>query len=289
MWERASKFIFILHFRLFGLQNFCRDMNYYAGDTLNSLIRWAVYVYGFDFQDCIDTNYPDLIERLSVTDWEESPYPRRNIFEFNFIIETKKHFYEFSPCVCLSSLYTNCRFQNYFWLWINSFPFTVDRRIPLPILWRYFRREVRDLCYFYIDLSSFVKVKTLTNLSHESKFQNNFFSSKSSYNRSALLPAVQNLNTQFGGQEQVVPFVLFTNAGLDPWIGHGVSEYDQEDGGVIFLYCKCCNIELKKLKYFLFNFSIFFYQTPQLVKIFVPSPTKIQLNSAVLKSKSLIL
>lgn len=46
------------------------------------------------------------------------------------------------------------------------------------------------------------------------------------------------MNNNFGAQNQVVPFVIFTNAGLDPWIGHGVSEYDVEHGEVIFLYCK---------------------------------------------------
>lgn len=67
-------------------------------------------------------------------------------------------------------------------------------------------------------------------------FQFNFL--QLSYNREGLPQAVQHLNTNFGGQEQVVPFVIFTNAGLDPWIGHGVSEYDQEDGAVIFIYCE---------------------------------------------------
>lgn len=59
-----------------------------------------------------------------------------------------------------------------------------------------------------------------------------------SYNRDGLEQAVENLNNNFGGQEQVVSFVLFTNAGLDPWIGHGVSEYHLEDGAVIFIYCE---------------------------------------------------
>lgn len=67
----------------------------------------------------------------------------------------------------------------------------------------------------------------------------NFFLFSCSYDRDALEQAVENLNTNFGGQEQVVPNVLFTNAGLDPWLGHGVSEYHLEEGAVIFIYCKC--------------------------------------------------
>lgn len=58
------------------MENFCRDINYYPEDPLNSLIRWAVYAYGFDFEDCINTNYPQLIAGLSVESGE-SYYARR--------------------------------------------------------------------------------------------------------------------------------------------------------------------------------------------------------------------
>jgi len=69
------------------------------------------------------------------------------------------------------------------------------------------------------------------------------------YNRDLLEPAVRNLNINFGGQEQVVSHVLFTNAGLDPWIGHGVSEYDQEEGGIIFLYYVTAGYDLSSISY----------------------------------------
>lgn len=67
------------------------------------------------------------------------------------------------------------------------------------------------------------------------------------YNREALPQAVENLNTVFGGQDQVVPFVIFTNAGLDPWIGHGVSEYAVEDGAVIFIYYSAAGADLSSI------------------------------------------
>lgn len=53
-------------------------MEYFNEDNLNSLIRWAVYAYGYEFDDCINTNYTQLTERLAVTDWETSAYPRCN-------------------------------------------------------------------------------------------------------------------------------------------------------------------------------------------------------------------
>lgn len=62
------------------MENFCRDMEYYEADNLNNLIRWAVYAYGYDNAECIDTNYAQLIERMAVTNWETSAYPRRKCF-----------------------------------------------------------------------------------------------------------------------------------------------------------------------------------------------------------------
>lgn len=69
-----------LFYSLFGLQNFCRDMEYYPADNLNSLIRWAVYAYGYDFDDCLNMNYTQLTGRLAETDWETSAYPRCKVF-----------------------------------------------------------------------------------------------------------------------------------------------------------------------------------------------------------------
>jgi len=169
---------YIRRFQIFGITNFCRDMDYYDADPLNSMIRWAVYAYGFDFQDCINTNYPDLVDLLAVTDWEESTFPRLRA-------------YSYLRCTQIAAFRITSEYEQ------TAFP-------------------------------------SLLTEDYHYQFCEDIFGE--SYNRSSLLPAVHNLNIQFGGQEQVVPFVLFTNAGLDPWIGHGVSEYDQEEGGVIFLY-----------------------------------------------------
>lgn len=83
------------------------------------------------------------------------------------------------------------------------------------------------------------------------------FSPEFSYDRNALQPAVEDLNRNFGGQEQVIPFVIFTNAGLDPWIGHGVSDYNVEDGAVIFIYCEYRFFLLTKLDPV--NIEFYFY------------------------------
>ncbi len=58
------------------------------------------------------------------------------------------------------------------------------------------------------------------------------------YNRTALQSAVELLNLIYGGQEQVISHVVYTNAGLDPWIGHGVSEYGSVESTAIYLQCK---------------------------------------------------
>lgn len=55
-------------------------MEYYNEDNFNSLIRWAVYAHGYEFADCLNTNYTQLIGRLSDTNWETSVYPRCNNF-----------------------------------------------------------------------------------------------------------------------------------------------------------------------------------------------------------------
>lgn len=56
-------------------------MEYYNEDNLNSLIRWAVYAYGYDFEDCITVDYEEVVERLANTNWETQVYQRRNIFQ----------------------------------------------------------------------------------------------------------------------------------------------------------------------------------------------------------------
>lgn len=86
-------------------------MEYYSGDNLNSLIRWAVYAYGYEFDDCLNTNYTQLTQRLSETNWEVSAYPRRND------IYTQMHSTPilniqtlFSACLCLPAMHTNRSF-----------------------------------------------------------------------------------------------------------------------------------------------------------------------------------
>ncbi|KAG4071886.1 hypothetical protein HA402_006047 [Bradysia odoriphaga] len=162
---------------LFGIQNFCRDMTYYPEDNLNNLIRWALHVYGYEFEECIDTDYDRLITRLAETDWEESAYPRLRA-------------YAYLRCTQIAAFRITSDYE------LTAFPSLLDAE------------------YHY-------------------RFCEDIFGE--SYNRDGLEQAVENLNTVFGGQEQVVPFVIFTNAGLDPWLGHGVSEYHLEDGAVIFI------------------------------------------------------
>lgn len=106
-WRNSSNTLFC---SLFGLENFCRDMEYFNEDNLNSLIRWAVYAYGYEFDDCLNTNYTQLIGRLADTDWETSAYPRCNIFQLKHSIPTENNSIIFSTGVCLSSMHTNSSF-----------------------------------------------------------------------------------------------------------------------------------------------------------------------------------
>jgi len=180
---------YVRQHQLFGLQNFCRDMDYFGQDTLNSLIRWAVYAYGFEFDDCIDTNYPQLIGRLAETDWEASAYPRLRM-------------YAYLRCTQIAAFRITSDYE------MTAFPSLLDAEYHF------------NFC--------------------EDIFGEN-------YNRDALESAVQHLNTQFGGQEQVISRVLFTNAGLDPWIGHGVSKYHLEEGAVIFIYYSVAGQDLTSI------------------------------------------
>lgn len=69
-----------------------------------------------------------------------------------------------------------------------------------------------------------------------------------SYRSEALQSAVDQLNFNFGGQDQVITRVIFSNAGLDPFIHHGIAEYDTWESGVVFLNCKCIiYISLKQI------------------------------------------
>jgi len=180
---------YIRRSHLFGIQSFCRDMNYYSEDTLNSLIRWAVYVYGFEFDDCINTNYPQLVGELAETDWAENSYPRLRI-------------YSYLRCTQIAAFRITSDYE------MSAFPSLLDAEYHF------------NFC--------------------EDIFGEN-------YDRDALESAVANLNIQFGGQEQVISRVLFTNAGLDPWIGHGVSEYHLEEGAVIFIYYSAAGADLSSI------------------------------------------
>jgi len=174
---------------MFGFTTFCRDMQYYPADNLNNLIRWALHVYGYEFDECVDTDYDRLITRLSETDWETSVYPRLRA-------------YGYLRCTQIAAFRITSDYE------MTAFPSLLDEE------------------YHY-------------------KFCEDVFGE--SYDRAALPQAVQNLNTVFGGQEQVVPFVLFTNAGLDPWLGHGVSEYHLEDGAVIFINYSAAGADLSSI------------------------------------------
>lgn len=59
-----------------------------------------------------------------------------------------------------------------------------------------------------------------------------------SYQRAALTRAVEELNFVYGGQDQIVSHVIFSNAALNPLLHFGIAEYDQIYSGVVFLNCK---------------------------------------------------
>lgn len=59
------------------------------------------------------------------------------------------------------------------------------------------------------------------------------------YNSSSLAAAVEQLNLRYGGQDQVITHVVFTNAGLDPLIHHGVANHDLAESAVFFLQSEC--------------------------------------------------
>lgn len=59
-----------------------------------------------------------------------------------------------------------------------------------------------------------------------------------SYSRSGLERAVEELNFVYGGQDQIVTHVMFSNAGLNPLLHFGIAEYDQVYSDVVFLNCK---------------------------------------------------
>lgn len=59
-----------------------------------------------------------------------------------------------------------------------------------------------------------------------------------SYDRHALAGAVEALNLMHGGQDQKISHVVFSNAGLNPLIHHGIADYDQFESAVVFLASK---------------------------------------------------
>lgn len=58
------------------------------------------------------------------------------------------------------------------------------------------------------------------------------------YNRSALAGAVEAVNTNYGGQDQVISHVIFSNAALDPLLHHGIAQYEQYESAVVFVQRK---------------------------------------------------
>lgn len=49
-------------------------MNYYSTDSLNSLIRWVLYIY--NGPECYNIDYEEYTEELAKTNWD-APYARR--------------------------------------------------------------------------------------------------------------------------------------------------------------------------------------------------------------------
>jgi len=180
---------YIRRYRLFGLENFCRDMNYYEGDTFNSLIRWAVYAYGNPNGDCIHTNYNELIGLLTETNWDAQTFPQQRAFGY-------------LRCTQFAAFRITSDYEQ------TAFPSLLDAE------------------YHY-------------------KFCEDVFGAQ--YNRDLLERAVSNLNNNFGGQDQTSPNIIFTNAGLDPWIGHGVADFDLETSSVIYLYYSTAGADLTSI------------------------------------------
>lgn len=58
------------------------------------------------------------------------------------------------------------------------------------------------------------------------------------YDRQALAGAVDALNLNFGGQDQVISNVAFSNAALDPLIHHGIADYNVYESVAVFLESK---------------------------------------------------
>lgn len=59
------------------------------------------------------------------------------------------------------------------------------------------------------------------------------------YNAEALPEAVEQLNLRYGGQDQVITHVVFSNAGLDPLIHHSIADYDFEASAVVYIESEC--------------------------------------------------
>lgn len=62
------------------------------------------------------------------------------------------------------------------------------------------------------------------------------------YDADLLAGAVDLLNFSYGGQDQRITNVVFSNAGLDPLITHGIADFDAINSEVVFLRCKCYSL-----------------------------------------------
>ncbi|KAG4071866.1 hypothetical protein HA402_006027 [Bradysia odoriphaga] len=186
--ERLVDYIsaYIKQHNLFGLENFCRDMSYYNEDTLNSLIRWVLYVY--DGPECYNIDYEEYIEELTQTNWDARFASRRAL------------------------AYLRCT-------QIGAF------RIPSDYEFTAFPQLLTDEYHY--------------------KFCEDILGEQ--YNRTSLQSAVDNLNLIYGGQEQVISHVIYTNAGLDPWISHGVSEYGLVESTAIFIQYAAAGADLSSI------------------------------------------
>lgn len=58
------------------------------------------------------------------------------------------------------------------------------------------------------------------------------------YSTENLASAVEQLNLSYGGQNQIISHVVFSNAGLDPNQHHGINDYDAVESAVVFLRCE---------------------------------------------------
>lgn len=58
------------------------------------------------------------------------------------------------------------------------------------------------------------------------------------YSTENLARAVELLNLSYGGRDQRITHVVFSNAGLDPNNHHGIRDFDALESDVVFLQCE---------------------------------------------------